>query len=222
MITIYGYRKDEGTSTAVFSGFGVRHRGGRTAARPARNRRMSGWIDQYYVVGSQVISESSPCQNSREQSRSSTNPFLRYRRRNRENAKQFQNRMSIRQTFTIPQQTQEAAAAASATEHHTFDASNVSTATVGLAPGESAAKAEPGTYAYTGMHDHGAFQAPKEGGPIALLIGCANEAQKASDKFLTEIIEREKKATATSTSTGAAGDGGKKRSSDGTKKTTDS
>ena len=87
--------------------------------------------------------------------------------------------MSIRQTFTIPQQTQEAAAAATATEHHTFDASNVSTATVGLAPGESAAKAEPGTYAYTGMHDHGAFQAPKEGGPIALLIGCANEAQKA-------------------------------------------
>ena len=128
--------------------------------------------------------------------------------------------MSIRQTFTIPQQTQEAAAA-TATEHQTFDASNVSTATVGLAPGESAAKAEPGSYAYTGMHDHGAFQAPKEGGPIALLISCANEAQKASDKFLTEIIEREKKATA-STSTGAAGDGGKKRSSDGTKKTTDS
>mmetsp|Transcript_23977 Transcript_23977/g.68916 ORF Transcript_23977/g.68916 Transcript_23977/m.68916 type:complete len:122 (+) Transcript_23977:123-488(+) len=121
--------------------------------------------------------------------------------------------MSIRQTFTIPQT--KGAAAATATEQ-TFDASNVSPATVGLAPGESAAKAEPGSYAYTGMHDHGAFQSPKDGGPIALLIGCANEAQKASDKYLTEIIEREKKAT---TSTGAAGDGGKKRSLDGTKKT---
>ena len=119
--------------------------------------------------------------------------------------------MSIRQTFTIPQ-TQEGAACSSTTEQ-TFDASNVSTATVGLAQGESATKAEPGSYAYTGMHDHGPFKPPKEGGPIALLIGCANEAQTAWDKFLTEKIEREKASGG-----GKAGDGSKKRSSGGEEK----
>ena len=121
--------------------------------------------------------------------------------------------MSIRQTFTIPQTQEGAACSSSSTTEQTFDASNVCTATVGLAQGESATKAEPGSYAYTGMHDHGPFQPPKEGGPMALLIACANEAQKASDKFLTEIIEREKASGG-----GKAGDGSKKRTSDGKEK----
>lgn len=122
--------------------------------------------------------------------------------------------MSIRQTFTIPQ-AQEGAACSSSTTEQTFDAGNVSTATVGLAQGESATKAEPGSYAYTGMHDHGLFQPPKEGGPMALLIGCANEAQKASDKFLTEIIELEK---ASGGGKASGSDGSKKRSVDGKEK----
>jgi len=122
--------------------------------------------------------------------------------------------MSIRQTFKIPQTNEAVACSSTTCTEHTFDSSNVSTATVGLAQGESATKAVPGSYAYTGMHDHGPFQPPKEGGPIALLIGCANEAQKASDKFLTEIIEREKVLI-----TGEkVGDGSKKRSFDGKEK----
>ena len=42
------------------------------------------------------------------------------------------------------------------------------------------------------MHDHGPLPAPKEGGGFAQIIGFVNAAKKASDKYLTEVIEREK------------------------------
>ena len=42
------------------------------------------------------------------------------------------------------------------------------------------------------MHDHGPLPKPKEGGPFARLIGLCLEAKQSSNKFLTEVIEKEK------------------------------
>ena len=53
-------------------------------------------------------------------------------------------------------------------------------------------KPEPGDYSYSGMHDHGPLPQPKEGGQFAKIIGLVNEAKKASDLYLTEVIEKEK------------------------------
>ena len=42
------------------------------------------------------------------------------------------------------------------------------------------------------MHDHGPLPQPKEGGQFANIIGLVNEAKKASNEYLTEMIEKEK------------------------------
>jgi len=42
------------------------------------------------------------------------------------------------------------------------------------------------------MHDHGPLPQPKEGGIFSQIIGLVNEAKKASDLYLTEVIEKEK------------------------------
>ena len=43
------------------------------------------------------------------------------------------------------------------------------------------------------MHDQGPLDPkPKESGPYALLLSCVKEANKHSDKVLTEIIESQK------------------------------
>jgi hypothetical protein len=42
------------------------------------------------------------------------------------------------------------------------------------------------------MHDHGPLPQPKEGGQFAQIIGLVNFAKKASDSYLTEVIEKEK------------------------------
>ena len=52
---------------------------------------------------------------------------------------------------------------------------------------------EAGSYTYSGMHDQGPLPPPKEGGPMATLIGCVQQAKRDNDKYLTEIIEHEKK-----------------------------
>ena len=55
-------------------------------------------------------------------------------------------------------------------------------------------KPQPGEYTYSGMHDHGPLPKPKEGGVFASLIGLCQEAKKSSDKYLTEVIEKEKQS----------------------------
>jgi hypothetical protein len=41
------------------------------------------------------------------------------------------------------------------------------------------------------MHDHGALPPPKEGGPMAVLIGMVQQAKATNDTYLTSIIEQE-------------------------------
>jgi hypothetical protein len=43
------------------------------------------------------------------------------------------------------------------------------------------------------MHDHGPLPKPKEGGAFANLIGLCEAAKQSSDRYLTEVIENEKK-----------------------------
>lgn len=51
---------------------------------------------------------------------------------------------------------------------------------------------EPGDFRYSGRHDSDVLPAPKEGGPMALLIGCVQEAKKVNDEYLTNVIENER------------------------------
>lgn len=55
------------------------------------------------------------------------------------------------------------------------------------------------------MHDHGPLPQPKEGGKFAQIIGLVSAAKKASDAYLTEVIEKEKAIAAASNTD----DGGK-------------
>lgn len=59
-------------------------------------------------------------------------------------------------------------------------------------------KPEPGDYTYSGMHDHGQLPKPREGGRFAQIIGFVNAAKKASDAYLTQVIEKKKALAATS------------------------
>lgn len=51
---------------------------------------------------------------------------------------------------------------------------------------------DAGDYSYSGMHDHGPLPAPREGGDVALLIGCVEATKRCSDEFLTDVIKKEK------------------------------
>jgi hypothetical protein len=44
------------------------------------------------------------------------------------------------------------------------------------------------------MHDHGPLPVLREGGDIALLIGCVDLTKQCSDEFLTSVIKEEKTA----------------------------
>lgn len=72
-------------------------------------------------------------------------------------------------------------------------ASNIRNATTDVTLGHSphfCVQPEAGDYNYSGMHDHGTLPFPREGGEYAQLIGFVCEAKKASDHFLTKVIEK--------------------------------
>lgn len=89
---------------------------------------------------------------------------------------------------------------ATITTTQSLDASNCPAATIGLPPSAEPVKPEPGDYSYSGMHDHGPLPPPREGGQFAQIIGFVNTAKKASDKYLTEVIEKEKQFAPPATS----------------------
>lgn len=51
---------------------------------------------------------------------------------------------------------------------------------------------QPGDDTYSGMHDQGPLPEMKEGGPMALLIGCVDAAKTFNNDFLTTAIQTEK------------------------------
>ena len=53
-----------------------------------------------------------------------------------------------------------------------------------------------GNFSYSGVHDHGVMEQFKIGGPLADLIGAVEDAKQSSNKFLTELIEKEKSEAA--------------------------
>jgi hypothetical protein len=76
----------------------------------------------------------------------------------------------------------------------TFDAGNATEACIGLPENFKPIKPQPGDDSYSGMHDQGALlPVPKEGGPMALLLGCSLKAKEFNNTLLTEKIQQEKK-----------------------------
>eukprot|EP00527_Entomoneis_sp_CCMP2396_P004113 CAMPEP_0198151390 /NCGR_PEP_ID=MMETSP1443-20131203/55520_1 /TAXON_ID=186043 /ORGANISM="Entomoneis sp., Strain CCMP2396" /LENGTH=116 /DNA_ID=CAMNT_0043817037 /DNA_START=46 /DNA_END=396 /DNA_ORIENTATION=- len=73
-----------------------------------------------------------------------------------------------------------------------LDPSNVEQTRIGLASGVNPVKPEAGSYVYSGMHDQGVLQEPKEGGVMGDLISCVVAAKEANNKYLTHVIEQEK------------------------------
>jgi hypothetical protein len=73
-----------------------------------------------------------------------------------------------------------------------FDASNTAETIVGLPPGSQPVAPQPGDYSYSGMHDQGPLPELKQGGPMAVLLGCAQAAKDYNNTFLTSLIEQEK------------------------------
>jgi hypothetical protein len=69
-------------------------------------------------------------------------------------------------------------------------------ARMGLPEGVHAEKRPAGDDSYSGMHDQGPLPPLKEGGSMAMLLSCAQEAKKFNDQYLTEMIAAQKKKTA--------------------------
>jgi len=61
------------------------------------------------------------------------------------------------------------------------------------------------------MHDHGPLPVPKEGGKFSQLIGLVTAAKNASDKYLTEVIEKEKAMAPSSTNNTGGGQAGQQK-----------
>jgi hypothetical protein len=54
-------------------------------------------------------------------------------------------------------------------------------------------KPEAGDDRYSGMHDQGPLPDLREGGSIALLVGCVKKGKEFNDEYLTKVIQEESK-----------------------------
>lgn len=64
---------------------------------------------------------------------------------------------------------------------------------IGLPEGVLPEKRPAGDDSYSGLHDHGPLPPLKEGGPMAVLLACAQQAKKFNDDYLTEVIAAQRK-----------------------------
>ncbi|KAG7343947.1 hypothetical protein IV203_021955 [Nitzschia inconspicua] len=80
----------------------------------------------------------------------------------------------------------------SSKQRRIFNASITAEGIVGLEKGTKPVAPQPGDYFYSGMHDQGPLPDLKEGGPMALLLGCVEGAKEYNNSFLTTLIEVEK------------------------------
>lgn len=85
--------------------------------------------------------------------------------------------VSIKTTYWIPNQ--------EPTEH-IFDTSRE--ARLGLTSHLTPTKPPAGSFLYSGMHDQGILDAPREGGDIAILIACCEDAKAHTDHYLTNVM----------------------------------
>jgi hypothetical protein len=85
--------------------------------------------------------------------------------------------VSIKTTYWIPNQ--------ELTEH-IFDTPRE--ARMGLTPHSTPNKPPAGSFIYSGMHDQGILDAPREGGDMAILIACCEDAKAHTDHYLTNVI----------------------------------
>ena len=49
-------------------------------------------------------------------------------------------------------------------------------------------KPPAGSFTYSGMHDQGPLVSPREGGDMAILIACCEDAKAHTDEYLTQVI----------------------------------
>ena len=85
--------------------------------------------------------------------------------------------VSIKTTYWIPNQ--------EPTEH-LFD--TLREARLGLTSHSTPTKPPAGSFIYSGMHDQGILDAPREGGDLAILIACCEDAKAHTDHYLTNVI----------------------------------
>ena len=64
---------------------------------------------------------------------------------------------------------------------------------VGLPVGMIAEKRQAGDESYSGIHDQGPMPPLREGGTMALLLQCAQQAKAFNDQYLTEVISTQSK-----------------------------
>lgn len=55
------------------------------------------------------------------------------------------------------------------------------------------AKPDKNSDGYSGLHDQGPLPPLKEGGPMAVLMSCVQEAKNFNDQYLTEVISAQRK-----------------------------
>lgn len=70
---------------------------------------------------------------------------------------------------------------------------------VGLPEGMKPEKRPAGDESYSGMHDQGPLPPLREGGSMALLLECVQQAKAFNDQYLTEVIASQKSSSATKT-----------------------
>ncbi len=113
--------------------------------------------------------------------------------------------VEIRSTYWIRPDDKESSLGSSSadpTRIQTFGTASVSTDNytsidsplrVGLSEGVKPEKRPAGDESYSGLHDQGQLPPLIEGGSMAVLLKCLQEAKNFNDQYLTQVISEQKK-----------------------------